>query len=313
MSTDVERPARLSFEAAAITLPVSAVAARLGVAPATLRTWDRRYGLGPTEHAAGSHRRYAPQDVARLTLMQRALLRGASSADAAKYALEAESADLPTRIAESSLDTATSQAPRHTNDGTQANELASAALLLDTQAIQQQLLGSIADFGVTHTWEFVIRPILVVAGDRWANTGAGVEIEHALTECITAVLSHVMIEAGRATSGTPILLACMPGELHCLPLRALGAALAERGVPLTMLGSDTPTPAVVAAIQARQPSAVFLWAQMDRSVDLQLLTQLPPSRYVLGGAAWAQVPLPADARVAVNLAEAEDFLLALRR
>ena len=32
-------------------LTVAAVARRLGVAPATLRTWDRRYGLGPTEHA----------------------------------------------------------------------------------------------------------------------------------------------------------------------------------------------------------------------------------------------------------------------
>ncbi|MGI9196332.1 MAG: MerR family transcriptional regulator, partial [Candidatus Nanopelagicales bacterium] len=38
-------------------LTVAAVARRLGVAPATLRTWDRRYGVGPTEHAAGSHRR----------------------------------------------------------------------------------------------------------------------------------------------------------------------------------------------------------------------------------------------------------------
>ena len=29
-------------------LAVAAVARRLGVAPATLRTWDRRYGLGPS-------------------------------------------------------------------------------------------------------------------------------------------------------------------------------------------------------------------------------------------------------------------------
>ena len=50
---------------------VAAVARRLGIAPATLRTWDRRYGLGPTEHNAGSHRRYSPQDVIRLTLMRR--------------------------------------------------------------------------------------------------------------------------------------------------------------------------------------------------------------------------------------------------
>ena len=31
-------------------LSVAAVARRLGVAPATLRTWDRRYGIGPSGH-----------------------------------------------------------------------------------------------------------------------------------------------------------------------------------------------------------------------------------------------------------------------
>ena len=37
-------------------LTVAAVARRVGVAPSTLRTWDRRYGLGPSEHVAGNHR-----------------------------------------------------------------------------------------------------------------------------------------------------------------------------------------------------------------------------------------------------------------
>lgn len=309
MSTGVARPARLRSAIPAVTLPVSAVAARLGVAPATLRTWDRRYGLGPAEHATGSHRRYAPQDVARLTLMQRALLSGASSADAAKYAMGTDSAELAASVAADYVDAASTRALLPTNDGTQAGELAAAASMLDGQAIQRHLLASIAESGVTHTWEVVIRPVLAVAGNRWAGTGAGVEIEHLLSECITAVLSHVMIEARRNDADAPVLLACMPGELHCLPLRALGAALAERGMPLLMLGSDTPTPALAATVQAREPSAVFLWAQMDCSADLQLLAQLPSRRYVLGGPAWGHVPLPADVRVVGYLAEAENALL----
>ena len=51
-------------------LTVAAVARRLGVAPATLRTWDRRYGIGPSGHAPGRHRRYSPEDMGRLELMQ---------------------------------------------------------------------------------------------------------------------------------------------------------------------------------------------------------------------------------------------------
>ncbi|MEI7631157.1 MAG: MerR family transcriptional regulator, partial [Actinomycetes bacterium] len=50
----------------ALGLTVAAVARRLGIAPATLRTWDRRYGLGPAEHQVGAHRRYSAADLARL-------------------------------------------------------------------------------------------------------------------------------------------------------------------------------------------------------------------------------------------------------
>ncbi|MFC8600134.1 MerR family transcriptional regulator, partial [Isoptericola sp. NPDC057191] len=75
-------------------LAVAAVARRLGVAPATLRTWDRRYGLGPSARTAGSHRRYTPEDVARLLVMRRLTLEGVAPVDAAKAALEAGAEEL---------------------------------------------------------------------------------------------------------------------------------------------------------------------------------------------------------------------------
>jgi transposase-like protein len=60
-------------------LPVASVARRLGVAPATLRTWDRRYGLGPSVHETGTRRRYTAVDLARLTLMRQLMMRGAAA------------------------------------------------------------------------------------------------------------------------------------------------------------------------------------------------------------------------------------------
>ena len=67
-------------------ITVAAVARRLGVAPATLRTWDRRYGLGPSEHTAGSHRRYSGVDVARLMVMRSLTLEGVPPSEAASIA-----------------------------------------------------------------------------------------------------------------------------------------------------------------------------------------------------------------------------------
>ena len=76
-------------------LTVAAVARRLGVAPSTLRTWDRRYDLGPSAHTAGSHRRYGPQDLARLVVMRRLTLEGVPPAEAARIALAAPSPEDP--------------------------------------------------------------------------------------------------------------------------------------------------------------------------------------------------------------------------
>ena len=73
-------------------LTVAAVARRIGVAPATLRTWDRRYGLGPSTHEAGEHRRYCPTDLAKLALMRRLITTGVSPADAAEKAKSHEGA-----------------------------------------------------------------------------------------------------------------------------------------------------------------------------------------------------------------------------
>src|SRR5690349_5828309 len=87
----------MSSSSAGPSVTVAGVARRLGVAPATLRTWDRRYGLGPTEHAAGSHRRYTPEDVGRLEVMRRLVLDGVAPADAAKAALETSPAEMPVR------------------------------------------------------------------------------------------------------------------------------------------------------------------------------------------------------------------------
>lgn len=75
--------------AAGDSLTVAAVAALVGVAPSTLRTWARRYGLEPSGHRSGLHRRYSGLDVSRLQLMRSLTQAGLSSRDAAARAVAA--------------------------------------------------------------------------------------------------------------------------------------------------------------------------------------------------------------------------------
>jgi hypothetical protein len=296
-------------------LTVSGAARRLGVAPGTLRTWDRRYGIGPTDHARGRHRRYSATDMARLELMQHALVQGASPAEAARYARAAMPADGappavdpgdppgvapapgrpevgPVPVVES--DSGPVPAPpepgersvragggtlRMPGAGLRARGLGRAALAMDPVAVRALMEESIADEGVVGAWDDVARPVLVAVGQRWAMTGRGVEVEHLLSECLIAVFGARA--AGRQASSRtarPVLLAGMPDELHCVPLAVLGALLAERGVGCRSLGPSMPAEALAAAVRRTAPAAVVLWSQLGATADVGVPAGLPVTR-----------------------------------
>ena len=150
-------------------LTVAAVARRLGVAPATLRTWDRRYGLGPSSHEAGEHRRYCPGDLAKLTLMRRLITTGVAPSDAAEKAKEHKG----TVTIEKLVDNFEVREEL-------VDSLHRAAKSLDKLFVETVLRKDIAEFGVIASWTEVIVPLLFLVGDEWEADGSGIEVEHML-------------------------------------------------------------------------------------------------------------------------------------
>ncbi|HEX8869780.1 MAG TPA: MerR family transcriptional regulator, partial [Lentzea sp.] len=69
-----------------MTYTPRAVAGMLGIAPTTLRTWDQRYGLGPSGRTDGGHRRYEEADVDVLRRMLVLTGQGVAPASAAVLA-----------------------------------------------------------------------------------------------------------------------------------------------------------------------------------------------------------------------------------
>lgn len=304
-------PAPPAHPAVQPELSVAAAARRLGVAPATLRTWDRRYGIGPSEHTPGQHRRYAPDDVARLELMQQALVRGASPADAARYATTVAlpgpepTAPIPILVPAAGGDDRPfvgshirlgGMVLRLPGCGRRAHGLARAAMMLDPVPVRGLLTESVATVGVESTWDEVVRPVLNAISDRWRHTGTGVEVEHLLTECVTVVFAQCAANGPVAVEARPVLLAGMPGEQHVLPMVALSAVLAGRGVPCRMLGANLPVPALVAAVRRTAPSVVVLWAHLAAAADVEALRVLPRTRprfrIYAAGPGWADTALP---------------------
>lgn len=261
------------------TLPVAAVARRLGVAPATLRTWDRRYGVGPSGHTNGKHRRYAPIDVARLEVMQRALLSGASTAEAAQYALDTVS---PEDYEPSVPAQPVSRGEPLLQDTTEASRLArrlsAAALSMDSSTVQHLLAEAIENDGPAVAWEDVIRPVLGAVGAGWRSSRSGLESEHMLAELAVAALQRATPLVERPRNHHPVLLAGQPSERTSLPLYALAAGLARRNIEPLTFGLAMPADALVAAVRRSAPAAVVLWSQRSGSATPSLFQRIARGR-----------------------------------
>ena len=260
-------------------LSVSAVARRIGVAPATLRTWARRYGIGPSSHEAGSHRKYCPSDLAKLTVMRRLISAGVAPADAAEQAKLHEGEVVIEEI---------TTLCRECDETVDA--ILNAVNALDSLFVETMLRNEIAENGIISAWQDVFVPVLTQVGSAWETSGKGVEIEHMLTEILKRVLRESAAEIVVPVNARPVLLASVGEELHSLALHALAAALAERGIETHFLGARTPVEALSTMVTRFAPPAVFLWAQLPVHGDPAILTALPnvrpAPRVVIGGPGW---------------------------
>lgn len=279
---------------------VGEVAARLGVAPTTVRMWGERYGLTASERSAGGHRRYTAQDVSLLERFHRAVIAGESPMAAAGVLTGRER--LPSRGG--GPGGAVLAVP---GAGRLSRGLARAASRLDEMAVEDAVVDALRSEGTVTVWDEVVLPLLVAVGEHWQRTGSGIEIEHLLTQAISTAFVRHVAELPEVTRDRPVLLAGGPNEEHVLALHAVRAGLAEQSVPAHLLGARTPMAALAAASRRTRAPAVLIWMSVKDEAaegDLGLVSSTHRwMRLFLGGAGWDGVEDP-RATVAVSLPDA---------
>ncbi|MBC7301907.1 MAG: MerR family transcriptional regulator [Nocardia sp.] len=262
---------------------VRAVADRLGIPTATLRSWNRRYGIGPVQDRPGRHRLYSDADIAVLEHMLELIGGGVSPAGAAAAA-RGPVPVLGDRVG-----------------------LLDAAFALDTAAVYAYLDAHVRAHGVIETWEALCRPAF---GEVVARQGGGegcIDVEHLLSWSVAAVMHQVK----PAQSSAPVLLACTSGETHSLPLDVLRAALAQAGVGARMLGADVPTVALADALARRSgKTSVLLWSHRESTAltSAVLACADAGARVLVGGPGWDAVMLPESVERIGGLVAAVDAL-----
>ena len=201
-------------------LTVTAVSSKLGVSASTLRTWERRYGLGPGERSAGSHRRYLPEDVARLSHMIELIQSGVTPADAAAIVLSQSRGDLE------------EVAPPRT-----ADELVAAARAGDRERLVHLIEASISEKGLLHTWMLLVEPAFEVMATDYHGEIPGVAGSSLLTQALSDVLRAMSEQRPEPKFPSSPSIIILGDRAHLLPAHVIGVALRWYGPNVVVLGA----------------------------------------------------------------------------
>ncbi|MEU6761901.1 MerR family transcriptional regulator [Streptomyces sp. NPDC046853] len=285
-------------DSAGTGVTTGALARRLGVSPTTLRTWDRRYGLGPARRDPGHHRRWSDRDIAVLEEMGRLTSAGMPPAEAAHQALKLLDAATaahpltgPVIVPGPRRSAPPARKPSSDTMVRRRKGLSRAAVRLDAPTVQDLLADAVESHGLVTAWQELMVPTLHAVGRKWEEAGDRyVEVEHLLSWHISRTLHRCAAEpknpapSGAPGTEAPLVLACVPGEQHCLPLEALSAALGELGLPQRMFGAAVPVEAVSSAVRRTGPAVVVLWAQARSTASVPLARHIADIRWGVRGA-----------------------------
>ena len=230
-------------------LNIAAVARRTGVAPDTLRKWERRYGVLHPRRTSGGQRRYDDLDVSRVEWLRDRLSEGIRIGAAAAL-LE----------------------PANDDSAETADELRDALIAAARGGEPSRLLGLVEQTFTLHPFpvaiDEIVAPALRALGDVWESGSDTIAEEHLLSEIVRSRLERMLSDRRPSVRGTAVLV-CAPGERHELGLLAVGVMLRADGWLVAYLGADLPTDSALAL--ARQIGAKIVCISVTLPESLERL------------------------------------------
>ncbi len=229
-----------------------------GVSSATLRAWERRYGVPAPSRTASAYRLYSDEDVALITRMRDLVKLGTAPAEAAR-ALLGE----PVIGATNGGYTGGPGGFVEKDPYVAATDrIIDAVRRFDPDGLEEEVSKALTLGPAVVIYERTIGPALIQIGDLWHSGDVTVAQEHLASNVLGATLVHLLRLAQPADAMRRIVLACFADEDHVLGLYGAGLRFASWGYRTLMLGASTPPAAVARVVDALAPDIVGLSATM---------------------------------------------------
>lgn len=259
-----------------MTYRIKRVAHLTGINPATLRAWERRYGLVAPDRTGSGYRLYTDEDVAMLSRIKALVDEGLTIGEAITR-VRRGSEPLPA-------------------DGTgpsvrEARARMLEALLAFDRRGALEAYDAISNLPPVRRVEEVLLPLVREVGDLWGCAEIGVAEEHFASAIIREKLAGIMEDLDTGTArGPEAVCVGLAGERHEFGLMGICINLATRGWRVLYLGVDLPMDEVQRVVQSRRPALLCTSVvnQMGTVEFRRLVRELrdmapPETEIVIGG------------------------------
>lgn len=243
---------------------VRQVSALTGIAPDTLRAWERRYEVVTPARTESGYRIYDDRDVERLQLMARLVAEGAPASLAAQQ-VEATLAGGGPEVG-SALPGVTGSSATSPLDDLALDALVVAARNLDREEVDAVLDRAFSTGSFETVAEQWLLPAVAELGTAWADGRIDVAGEHLVSGAVRGRLGRAFDAAGTALGGPVVLVGLPPGSLHELGSLTFAICLRRLGADVRWLGADLPVASWSHAVGRLAPAAAVITVPI--SVDV---------------------------------------------
>ncbi|NUO35009.1 MAG: MerR family transcriptional regulator [Dermatophilaceae bacterium] len=245
-----------------------------GISVATLRAWERRYGVVSPKRSDGGYRLYGAEDVRALAIMNSLVNEGWSAREAATETLRRlSSRDAAGKDGRDPRER-THAVPRRVaplRPGSRYQSEDAEAFIRAAERLDSASATAVLDarFGLG-TFEHVVddwlMPTLELVGEEWAHGRLTVAGEHLVSYAVQRRLAAAYEAASGRADGPTLLIGLPPGARHELGLLAFAVAARRAGFATVYVGADLPAEEWVRAIEARRAAGMVM--AVPRHVDI---------------------------------------------
>jgi DNA-binding transcriptional MerR regulator/methylmalonyl-CoA mutase cobalamin-binding subunit len=222
-----------------------------GVPPATLRAWERRYGVPAPARTASAYRLYGDEDIALISKMRDLVRGGMAAAEAARTVLS-EASRPPVPEGDEDTDPY----------GDAADRIVDTVVRFDPEGLEREINRALGLGAAVSIFENTLAPAMREIGNLWHEGTLTVAQEHLASNLIGGTLIHLLRLTQPVGQTRRAALACFADEDHTLGLYGIGLRFASWSFRTLLLGARTPPAAIARVVESLDPDVVALSATL---------------------------------------------------